>query len=188
MLSRVARLALALGALALGGCTPSIGDKCALSTDCAANGTRLCDTTQPGGYCTVYNCVGDDCPTESICVLFPAAAPGCDPDDRRFPPRNGRSLCLLACTSDTECRAGYVCADPASAPYGARTLADNRAKVCLVAASGLEQATGLGDAAAPVCSPNGSGVDASIPVADGGAGPAPDAGADAEPAADASVD
>ena len=68
----VLRLLPALAALALApvlGCTPNIGNKCSLSTDCSQLGDRLCDTTQPGGYCTVFNCEPDQCPN-AICVAF----------------------------------------------------------------------------------------------------------------------
>src|SRR5258705_13828561 len=50
------------------GCSPKIGDKCSVSTDCSVQGDRLCDPTQPGGYCTVFNCEPDRCPDESVCV------------------------------------------------------------------------------------------------------------------------
>src|SRR4051812_10031586 len=49
----------------LAGCTPSIGDKCVLSTDCSTRGDRLCDTSQPDGYCTQFNCSKNGCPDDS---------------------------------------------------------------------------------------------------------------------------
>ncbi|MFW5740185.1 MAG: hypothetical protein ACOC1F_07450, partial [Myxococcota bacterium] len=52
------------------GCNPKIGDDCTNSTDCSVSGDRLCDTTQPGGYCTVFNCEPDMCPEEAQCVAF----------------------------------------------------------------------------------------------------------------------
>src|SRR4051812_38010306 len=66
----------------LAGCTPSIGDKCVLSTDCSTRGDRLCDTSQPDGYCTQFNCSKNGCPDDSACVLFNANVPGCGYDDR----------------------------------------------------------------------------------------------------------
>ena len=177
------------GALVLAGCTPSIGDKCALSTDCSSRGDRLCDVSQPDGYCTAFNCTGDDCPTEAVCVLFPGAVAGCGLDDRRDPGRTGRSMCLLACASGADCRAGYVCADPTTQPYGARFLADTRSTVCLVAASGLALAV-TDSGSSPVCSPNGSNADAAIVVdaALPDASAPPDASDASEPAADAAAD
>src|SRR6188768_1286101 len=65
------RLALVtlMGAVALG-CTPQIGDKCTVSTNCSTTGDRLCDVTQPGGYCTKFNCEPGGCPDDSVCVNF----------------------------------------------------------------------------------------------------------------------
>src|SRR4051794_40702327 len=63
-----ALVALALGSAAfavLAACTPSIGDKCVLSTDCSTRGDRLCDTAQPDGYCTQFNCAKNSCPDEA---------------------------------------------------------------------------------------------------------------------------
>jgi hypothetical protein len=151
--------------LVLLGCTPSIGDHCVLSTDCSSRGDRLCDTSQPGGYCTIFSCLGNDCPTESICVLFADAVPGCAADDRHEPPRTGRSMCLKACNTSPDCRqdlrgdgitSAYVCADPRSDPYNGTILTDRQTSVCLVNPAG-----GIGapqDKEAPVCSPKGPDV------------------------------
>ena len=60
-------LALVLAALALvTGCQPKIGDACNTSTDCSTQGDRLCDTTQPGGYCTIFNCEPNTCPEDDF--------------------------------------------------------------------------------------------------------------------------
>src|SRR5215467_3309463 len=91
--------------LALAGCTPSIGDKCTLSTDCSIRGDRLCDTSQPGGYCTIFNCRGNLCPDEAACVLFNAAVQGCAYSDRA-PSRTGRTFCIAQCQSESDCRDG----------------------------------------------------------------------------------
>ena len=83
---RFALLGLALGAVAISqACTPEIGDKCIVSTDCSVQGDRLCDTSQPDGYCTQLNCRGNDCSDEAACVLFNSAVPGCNFDDRPRP-------------------------------------------------------------------------------------------------------
>src|SRR6516164_4737254 len=55
-LSVLGALALPMASLAATGCTPKIGDKCILSTDCSQQGTLVCDTSQPAGYCTQLNC------------------------------------------------------------------------------------------------------------------------------------
>ncbi len=60
---------LAAAGLALG-CTPKIGDDCTVSTNCSTTGDRLCDVTQPGGYCTTFNCEPGSCPEDSVCVNF----------------------------------------------------------------------------------------------------------------------
>jgi hypothetical protein len=163
-------LAVICGVFALAGCQPSIGDKCVLSTDCSSKGDRLCDTSQPNGYCTAFNCLGDDCPTEAVCILFSGAVAGCPIDDRHSPPRTGRSMCLYACTSDSDCRTGdgYVCADPKSAPYYAKNISDTTTKVCLVRPT--QDGGGVtysGGAEAPVCKAGGPTVpdiDASAPI------------------------
>jgi hypothetical protein len=99
-----------LSALLLG-CPPKIGKSCSLSTDCSQLGDRLCDTNQPDGYCTIFNCEPDNCP-ESICVGFdPSLDPACrSVDDGRWP-RFQRSFCMAPCSSDGDCRDGYECID-----------------------------------------------------------------------------
>ncbi len=185
--------------LAVLGCQPSIGDQCTLSTDCSTQGDRLCDTSQPNGYCTIFNCAGDSCPGDAVCVQINAAIPGCAYDDRHSPSRSSRTLCLASCASDGDCRAGYACVDPGAPEYGARVLADRATRVCMVRAS---SAASVPDAStAPVCGPSGPAVpdiDAASPAqpdasagdagdaGDAGAGDAGDAGADAS--SDASSD
>jgi hypothetical protein len=53
-----------------GGCSHEIGDSCKSSVDCDPNGTRSCDLSQPGGYCTVAGCdaVAAPCPSGSTCI------------------------------------------------------------------------------------------------------------------------
>jgi hypothetical protein len=122
--------------VSVAGCTPEIGDKCAVSTDCSIRGDRLCDTSQPGGYCTQLNCSGNGCADEAACVLFDSAIPGCGYDDRSGPrgSRIARSFCMAQCESNGDCRTGYVCADPRTFPWNAIILDDNQAKrTCLAA-------------------------------------------------------
>jgi len=102
----------ALGALALG-CTPKIGDDCTVSTNCSSTGDRLCDVTQPGGYCTKFNCEPGGCPEDSVCVNFgttlsPVA--GCTPSQANSPYK--RSFCMASCDKDSDCRSGYKCLQP----------------------------------------------------------------------------
>lgn len=114
------------------GCTPSIGDKCVLSTDCSIRGDRLCDTAQPGGYCTIFNCRPNLCPDQAACVMFNAAVQGCGYDDRQKS-RTARLFCMAQCHSDSDCRDGYICADPRKTPWNAMIMDDDQTqKVCIV--------------------------------------------------------
>ena len=61
---------LALGGL---GCGKKIGDQCQTASDCDPSGSRICDLSQPGGYCTVLGCDETSCPSEATCIrYFPA--------------------------------------------------------------------------------------------------------------------
>ncbi len=196
-------LALALvpilaGASALTGCTPQIGDSCNLSTDCASDGSRVCDTAEPGGYCTILNCTGTNlgstCPEYSICVLFNANVPGC-PFSARSPSRIGQSECRYGCNVDSDCRAGYLCSSPAAEPWAAIVLDTNQeAKVCLPSESFIDGGighvdygyVGAPDAVPPVCQAAGPTFDAGFPPLD--AAEDADGAAHADAQADAQED
>ena len=144
-------------------CSKKIGDKCSTSTDCSANGDRLCDTTQPDGYCTIFNCEPDTCPSgESACVAFTEnsclAATGGNtlPSLNRFE----RTFCMATCGDDGDCRGGYVCQD-----MGNDVVDTNPStrRVCVVSPS-TQASTDAG--AVAVCEPG----DGSLL----GAGPTPD--------------
>jgi hypothetical protein len=158
-------------AAGVSGCRPEIGDKCIISTDCSTRGDRLCDTSQPSGYCTQFNCKKDSCPDEAACVLFNAAVPGCGYDDRAGPygSRVARSFCVASCETNEDCRSGYVCADPREAPFDGRVLDTNQnRRTCLVAASELEIDAGppVSRPPAPICGttkPDVGAIDASAP-------------------------
>ena len=125
-----ATLGVAAIALSPAACSPKIGDKCIVSTDCSVQGDRLCDTSQPDGYCTQLNCRGDDCADEATCVLFNSAIPGCSYDDRTggYGSRIARSFCMAQCTADSDCRPDYVCAPPKISPWNAVILDDDQGK------------------------------------------------------------
>jgi uncharacterized membrane protein YgcG len=108
-------------ALAATGCTPKIGDECGTVLDCSTTGDRLCDLTQPGGYCTLFNCEPDTCPEEANCVLFRGELdPACGTvDDGRFG-RFGQTFCMRRCEEVSDCRAGYDCVRPVD--HDARVL------------------------------------------------------------------
>lgn len=176
----IAALALVAGVV---GCTPQIGDKCQISTDCSVRGDRLCDTAQPGGYCTQINCSGGGCADEASCVLFNAAMPGCGFDDRSGPrgSRIARSFCMAACESNGDCRPGYVCADPRTAPWNAVILDDVQGKRSCLAAPPEGDDAGVPAEDATVCkavAPEVPEIEAGAPeILDGGAPPLfPDAG------------
>jgi hypothetical protein len=136
-------------ALTAVGCTPDIGASCTTSINCSQMGDRACDTTMPGGYCTIFNCEPDTCPSEAACIAFrevPSAVSACqDPNDTRML----RTFCMVKCSDNGDCRTGYVCADlnaPGN-PWGA-SLADrdnHDARVCTVpgaAPQGANQPSG----------------------------------------------
>ena len=78
-----AALLLAVVVAAGAGCRRQIGDECTTAAECNPNGTRSCDATQPGGYCTIQGCDENSCPEEAACIrYFPAQflTHACDPD------------------------------------------------------------------------------------------------------------
>ncbi len=177
-------LVLAAGALLLSGCQRHIGDQCVLSTDCAINGTEQCDTSQPGGYCTQFNCNTNSCPDNAACTLFQGTVSGCPYNDYQSPSRTARSLCMKSCGSDGDCRGGYVCLDPRQPPWSAQILDDNQnVRVCIVPPDQGIPGVNMSSADAAVCQPSGPNVppiDAGTHLADAGGdapGDAPSDGA-----------
>jgi hypothetical protein len=178
-------------ALAAVGCTPQIGDSCALSTDCASDGTRVCDTSEPGGYCTILNCTGNElgsaCPLGSICVQFGAAVPGC-PYNAQQPSPVAQSFCMFGCGNNSDCRASYSCRSPSGPPWNAVILDPTQtSKVCMTdlwfidgGVSPENQGyTGPLDAMSPVCQATGPSFDAGFPPDDASFDAGFDAGSDA---------
>jgi len=180
----VLALASALNLLSLG-CNPSIGDKCVLSTDCSLRGERLCDTSQPGGYCTVFNCRANQCPEEAACVMYNPNIPGCSYNDRTWQ-RTGRNFCMARCEIDSDCRSGYVCADPRVAPWGGFILDNVQSqRVCIPPE--FDQQIGASDGGlapqateAPVCRAGSvvtpAEIDAGAPLDAGAPGDGGDSG------------
>jgi hypothetical protein len=118
----------------LAGCNPEIGDECSVSTDCSRTGDRLCDTTMPGGYCTIFNCEPGTCPSEAVCVAFETAiAKECK--DPQSGTRLTRTFCMRNCESDSDCRSDYACVDLAAKddPWGAEIIesGDRNGAVCI---------------------------------------------------------
>ena len=117
-------------------CAPKIGDACSNSNDCSANTNRLCDTTQLGGYCTIFNCDPTSCPSdESICVQFGGvlSTVGSCPDPQRPAPQS-RTFCMKKCKKNADCRGGYLCIDlQGSNAWGAAVVErdPSTTKVCM---------------------------------------------------------
>ena len=169
-----------------------------LSTDCSTRGDRLCDTSQPDGYCTQFNCSRNSCPDNAACVLFNDGLQGCGYDDRSggFGSRVARAFCVASCGRDSDCRSGYICANPTAAPFNGRIQDDVQDKrTCMAIPADYDPDAGpiATFTPAPVCSsvgPDAGRIDASAPhLADDGGVIVRDAGdagtADAADAADA---
>lgn len=163
--------------LLLASCAPKIGDGCANSNDCSANGDRLCDTTQRGGYCTIFNCDSTSCPSdESVCIQFGGvvSSVGTCPDPQRPSPQ-ARTFCMARCKNNGDCRGGYRCIDLGKPnAWGAQVIDESppTTKVCIEPqpATPIEEADP--DRSDAVC----GGADHSAGGASGSSG-APDGGA-----------
>jgi len=144
-----------LGVLGTWGCKPKIGEDCATSTDCSISGDRLCDVTQPGGYCTVFNCEPNSCPTEAACVAFSEGTCSTASVSIRF----RRTFCMRACEDDSDCRGGYPCLDLSRDPSRRVVDTDSGKRVC--AQPSTNSAPPLIDPA--VCFPSDASFDVSRP-------------------------
>jgi hypothetical protein len=155
---------LALSLSAMTACTPEIGDDCSTSTDCSINGDRLCDTTQTGGYCTVFNCEPNGCPDDALCVAFEETSCSGAVQTSRF----RRTFCMASCESDGDCRSGYRCVDTSAEP-GRRVVDVNPSslRICQIPSTTM---TAPSTEEPAVCNPS----DASFPEVG-----RPDAGGDA---------
>ncbi len=82
-------------AVLVGACGPTVGDPCTTPLECGP-GTCLNQDFTPGGYCSL-SCTQakSTCPAGTVCVTGAIArdTPGC----------------LRSCTTDKDCRLGYVC-------------------------------------------------------------------------------
>jgi hypothetical protein len=133
--TRIATLLFALVLASVAGCGHDIGDECRTSADCDPNGTRACDLSQPGGYCTVAGCDESSCPEDSACLrTFPQqyiSTETCDPNAVKTvcttdevclnfgdpDPNMGQCVrrsfeqrtCVKTCSGNDDCRGGYVC-------------------------------------------------------------------------------
>ena len=171
-------LGVAAAALGAVGCAPHIGGHCNVNSDCSLQGNLQCDTSQPSGYCTLFNCIPNMCPNTASCVAVNANVPGCPYDDYMSPSRTAVDMCLESCTKDSDCRTsdGYVCRDPREPPWNAQILDNTIRLVCLVLPAYDGGALVAPESDAAVCLAAGPFVDGSVfPTEDAAA----DAGADA---------
>ncbi|HEY4120410.1 MAG TPA: hypothetical protein VGM56_21240 [Byssovorax sp.] len=155
---RLALFVVLSGAFALG-CTPAIGDSCELSTDCSQLGDRLCDTTEPSGYCTIFNCEPDTCP-DSVCVGFNFQLdPTCGTADDGKWGRFERTFCMAPCTSISDCRTdeGYTCIVPAS--RNGRIVDQNPVAQAVCATNSVLPPAPLASSIPGVCEPGDAGAD-----------------------------
>ena len=110
--------------LVLVGCGQEIGDACETALDCSSQGSRLCDRTQPHGYCTLRGCERGTCPEESVCVKF-------RPEQERL----AVTFCMYGCEEDDDCRndEGYQCvrADAFGARGEAEILGSSSQRFCV---------------------------------------------------------
>jgi hypothetical protein len=190
-LARLATPALAIAsavlAFALAGCSPVIGDHCAVSTDCSVQGNRVCDTSEPGGYCTLLGCTSNLCPDNAACVEFGASVPGCPYDDYQAPSRLGRSMCMKTCQKGSDCREseGYTCVAASDQSPSTVILDTNKHEsICMIAVTPSGSAAQPGAPVAAVCSSERPDA-APLDLGEGAGG---EAGDDAAPAPDAAGD
>jgi hypothetical protein len=168
------RLVLVLGSLVCGlGCKPKIGEDCATSIDCSISNDRICDATQPGGYCTVFNCEPNGCPEEAVCVAFGEGTCSTPSVSTRF----RRTFCMRKCDDDSDCRGGsYRCSDVSRDP--ARQIVDSAPssrRICAVMSLN-PQPPSASNSEPAICYPSDASFDVSRPEA----GPtSPDAPAEA---------
>ncbi|MGD8860022.1 MAG: hypothetical protein PVI30_08410 [Myxococcales bacterium] len=138
-------------ALACVACQPEIGDECGTALDCSAQGSRLCDRTQPGGYCTIEGCERGTCPEEAVCVKF-----------RPNVERIAVTYCMYECESDGDCRdgSGYAClrGDQFGDGTEAEVLGGPRRRFCGIDTRLPDSATGP-DASAPMSVHDGGATD-----------------------------
>jgi len=121
----VVQVALLLAVVATG-CRREIGDECRTAVDCNPNGSRSCDATQPGGYCTIQGCDQSSCPEEAACMRYfpaqfltkpcnPKTDSNCAADEICLdaglcaPLSTELRYCVKSCASVADCREGYEC-------------------------------------------------------------------------------
>jgi hypothetical protein len=122
------RLSLVCVVVLAAGCGQQIGDSCIVSSDCAIDGSRVCDTSQgqTDGYCTIQGCDYDTCPEEAVCVRFfsggftnrPCSVQAdcsldelCSLESQCVPRSAETRFCMKKCSQASDCRDHYECRD-----------------------------------------------------------------------------
>ena len=97
---------------ALAACGHSIGDSCHTNVDCSPSGTRFCDISAPGGYCSIDGCDINTCPSEAVCIRFltPLLDQPCN-SDQTVPPDQGKLPDGSKCSPDQRCVCNQINAD-----------------------------------------------------------------------------
>jgi hypothetical protein len=145
----------------LAGCQPGIGDACSTALQCSSSGSRLCDLTQPHGYCTLVGCDEGTCPSEAVCVKFWPKVPMQSDADRL-----GTNFCMYKCNSNSDCRNGdgYTCASEQN--FGAmdesQVLGDPNQRFCALRSHPVSPDAGTDSGA------GAAGSDANMSVEDSG--------------------
>jgi len=147
---------LAFASLAVG-CGYQIGASCIVDTDCSADGTRVCDLSEPDGYCTILGCDYNTCPDSSECVRFytgsfsnepcdymtedTGSANSCSYDEQcslagQCVPRTAEiRYCMDTCSSNSDCRDHYECRffdkSNTAAPFAAGSMQEDGGEVVL---------------------------------------------------------
>ncbi|MBU1068584.1 hypothetical protein KJ975_03355 [Myxococcota bacterium] len=91
-------------------CDAVIGDSCSANVDCSSSGNRLCDTSMPGGYCTVEGCSAGSCPDGAVCVAFFPPATLFTPCDPATEDRLGSDTVTDDCADYEVCLSSGFCA------------------------------------------------------------------------------
>jgi hypothetical protein len=104
---------------ALGACGKEIGDECIAASDCSSDGSRTCDNSQKGGYCTIMGCDYSTCPDEAVCVRFftgSFANKPCNSMTEDLFDKNGNPdpMATDDCSLDELCTLGGHCASRSS--------------------------------------------------------------------------
>jgi hypothetical protein len=126
-------------------CQRGIGDECETALNCSSSATRLCDQTQPHGYCTLAGCDVATCPSDSVCVRFwPRVERPAEAD------RLGTNYCMRTCDERSDCRddQGYDClsASDFGATHESLVLGHPNQRFCAVRSRPLVVDAGSPDA------------------------------------------